>query len=628
MAKILPNNWIPADGMQLEPNAIEAILANANSLIIAGPGSGKTELLAQKACFLLQTGRCPKPKKILAISFKVDAAYNLKDRVHRRCGATLSKRFDSFTFDAFAKRILDRFYRGLPDAYKITDYDVNIAMSKEIENTFRGVDLNFFNTYSIEGSYEKFLVSLQLPLDGDALPTRVIRQVWQLLLNKRPTDLSFGMIMRLAELIVSTNPLVKKYIQLNYSHIFLDEFQDTTFAQFDFLNTCFFGSRLNFTAVGDDKQSIMAYAGARPDIFDRFNEKYSAQEIRLTMNWRSAPKLVRFQNFLVTELLRKPAVAVSSDQWPPDAGEAQMCFFDAPAAEQQFLLAQIRHWMHIDNLKPRDICILVKQRVTEYTKNLTDYLTANGIPARDETELQALLVEPVPVFMVNLIEVIFSGKYGRPYDEVLKFIRYVHQSYGDEETIRLNRRVLQFIKDLRNEYVNQNIALSSDRIAQIMKKSANFVGQSRIREAFPQYKRGKYLRNLLGQLLKILSEQQDSTGNMLSVINSLRGNESIPVMTAHKSKGLEFHTVVFIGLEDSAFWTYNDQKISDNNLVFVALSRAKMRAVFTFCTLRYLKDELRVQTSNSIRQIHDLIINYPDVKVIGTTQQSTEHVEL
>ena len=66
-------------------------------------------MLAQRADFLLRTGTCRYPKRILAISFKVDASKNLKERVQRRCGSDLASRFDSYTFHAFAKRIIDRF---------------------------------------------------------------------------------------------------------------------------------------------------------------------------------------------------------------------------------------------------------------------------------------------------------------------------------------------------------------------------------------------------------------------------------------------------------------------------------------------------------------------------------------
>jgi hypothetical protein len=67
--------WRPADGITLEPNALRAVQERARNVVVAaGPGAGKTELLAQRADFLLTTGGCLYPKRILAISFKVHAA--------------------------------------------------------------------------------------------------------------------------------------------------------------------------------------------------------------------------------------------------------------------------------------------------------------------------------------------------------------------------------------------------------------------------------------------------------------------------------------------------------------------------------------------------------------------------
>src|SRR5215468_11328786 len=99
--------WRPVGVESLEPAAERAVRSSSNTVVVAGPGAGKTELLAQRACFLLQTGTCEWPFRILAISFKRDAARNLGDRVRLRCGHELSARFDSFTFDSFAKRLVD-----------------------------------------------------------------------------------------------------------------------------------------------------------------------------------------------------------------------------------------------------------------------------------------------------------------------------------------------------------------------------------------------------------------------------------------------------------------------------------------------------------------------------------------
>ncbi|MEG2200067.1 MAG: UvrD-helicase domain-containing protein, partial [Anaerovorax sp.] len=70
MKIILPEKWVPCDGVVLEEKAECAVRCDSHVLVIAGPGAGKTELLAQKATYLLQTNLCREPQKILAISFK------------------------------------------------------------------------------------------------------------------------------------------------------------------------------------------------------------------------------------------------------------------------------------------------------------------------------------------------------------------------------------------------------------------------------------------------------------------------------------------------------------------------------------------------------------------------------
>ena len=98
------SSWGPIDGFVIN-ETVERIIKEKfeNLSILAGPGSGKTELLAQRANYLLQTGACKSPQKILALSFKVDAATNIKNRVYSRCGRVLSQRFNSSTFARFRK---------------------------------------------------------------------------------------------------------------------------------------------------------------------------------------------------------------------------------------------------------------------------------------------------------------------------------------------------------------------------------------------------------------------------------------------------------------------------------------------------------------------------------------------
>jgi DNA helicase-2/ATP-dependent DNA helicase PcrA len=267
---VRPSHWIPVGVESLEPIAERAVRASSNTLVVAGPGAGKTELLAQRACFLLQTGQCHWPFRILAISFKRDAARNLGDRVRLRCGEELSARFDSFTFDSFAKRLVDHFRNGLPEPWRPTkDYELKLA------------DV-------------KWKPSARIAEEPEANT-----ELWKKFVQgKKPSWMNFPMLSVLAEHILVLNPSVLKVLRRTYRYVFLDEFQDTTDLQYQLVKTAFLGSDAVLAAVGDPKQRIMLWAGALSGIFRHFKEDFDARVLRPTVNYRSAPELIRIQGIL------------------------------------------------------------------------------------------------------------------------------------------------------------------------------------------------------------------------------------------------------------------------------------------------------------------------------------------
>lgn len=297
MKIVHPDKWLPCDGISLEEAADTAVrCSDRHVLVVAGPGAGKTELLAQKAAFLFQTNQCREPQKILAISFKTDAAQNLKERVEKRCGTDIKGRFVSMTYDAFAKNILDHFLYALPDELRpATDYLVNDP--DIIDAAFHCAGFknpNGFTQSRLKTEYDDILSRISLPLTGDGLG----HKVWPLLLkgfNGNKATLTFKMIMMLAMYIIETNPYIKQALQMTYSFVFLDEFQDTTAIQYAFVKECFWNSGTKVTSVGDNKQRIMVWAGAVKTIFNDFYRELNPKCIRLIMNHRSAPRLVALQ---------------------------------------------------------------------------------------------------------------------------------------------------------------------------------------------------------------------------------------------------------------------------------------------------------------------------------------------
>jgi len=596
--------WEPSDNMNLEDNALITAKSDYNTLVVAGPGAGKTELLAQRASFLLETNKCVYPKKILAISFKRDAAYNLNNRVEKRCGEKLSKRFDSLTFDAFSKLILDQFYRGLPEGYKINyPYDV-VLNENEILDVYKAIDVNFHSTHSKNELLD--LHNKALPIDNAGVDNRIKLQVWKQLVDKKSSSLSFKMIMRLAQLIINSNPRVKSYLQETYSHIFLDEFQDTTFLQFDFLSSCFKGSDALFTAVGDDKQRIMLWAGAKPDIFDAYIKEYKAKDLFLEMNFRSAPRLVELQNHLISKLLNKTDLVKASSKWDKNKGEAYVWIYENQQKETEHLFKEVKSWIENDELKPRDICILVKQQLSVYAGEIIDYFNANGIKARDENQLQDLLSDDLIVFILNTISLLSDKKSLDEKTQAINFLINTSSVYDDIEIVKLENKFNKFIKQLSRKDLE-----SKELVSEII----SFVSIDRIKANFPNYRNPTFLKDMLKQLSESLEKYIVESENIYEAVQKLLGKDSVPIMTIHKSKGLEYNSIIFVGLEDGAFWSFKNQADEDKCAFFVALSRAEERVAFTFSKTR--KNKWGTEKKQSAK---DIYVIFEELKKSGVVE--------
>ncbi|MBJ2124362.1 UvrD-helicase domain-containing protein [Flavobacterium sp. IB48] len=599
MKPIKTDEWIPADGLELEKNAHNVATEVKNSLVVAGPGAGKTELLAQKACFLLQTNTCRYPHKILAISFKRDAASNLKERVRLRCGDELSKRFDSLTFDSFAKQILDRFLSALPDTFRLVpEYDI-LLNEKSVLEYYRAEDIDFYGSTNKDKIIK--LHNVQLPFSKDSSEEVLKGKVWSRMM--RESKLSFIMVMRLAEYIMVSNPKIRSYLQQTYQFVFLDEFQDTTEIQYDFFKSCFLGSSSFFTAVGDDKQRIMIWAGARKTVFEDFINEMGAERIPLNMNFRCAPRLVTLLNHLTKHLLGKDDLALPSPKWREDQGECQVWIFENPESEMEILFKDIQKWINEDGIDPRCICILVKQQLDVYAGELIDFFNQNGIKARDENVLQDVLTQELCNYVIDTLYVIFKNKSGNAKENAFNFLRNLHTELEDEQLLKLEIALSGFIKGLREKW-NKN-GLSEDQVKSLIDEIIEFAGIDRIRANYPHYKNIVEFNRILGLLKAELIKDYLSVNDMCEALDMVMGKDTIPVMTIHKSKGLEYHTVVFIGLEDGAFWSFDRQPDEDKCAFFVALSRAKEKVMFTLSKKRTGRFGEQKQSINKIKVIFD-----------------------
>ena len=581
-----PEEWTPSPGIILDDSALRIVRANENQIVLAGPGSGKTELLAQRAMYLLQTGLCAPPQRILALSFKVDAAANLRQRVRRRCGSELAERFDSATFDAFAKSLVDRFREALP-AWCRPERGYQIFFANDVDWTefLRGLA----PPPDVGPAREAFATSktalsrISLLPEEEPNPTKMRGWVLKEWIKRQISrnELTFDLLRLLARTVIEYNPSIVNAIRLTYSHVFLDEYQDTTKIQFDTVAKLFAGTTTNITAVGDTKQRIMTFAGAQAEVFTWAAEQFNASPRYLQVNHRSNERLVKLINSVATALEPDAVPARATRQDPVPRDWATYLQFDTADQESNWIATKIHEGLQA-GLRPADFAVLTRIRVDRVEARLGPALAQHEIPYLNEARqfegvaLQDLLPEPVMLAIQALVCLGLGRRGPEIYDTVREFFGalFATSAADPNQAIQLDDRIKNFVSEIARDL---KASPHSDAPA-VVERWLQKLGAENIQRAFPKL-RGPYFQKYLKALLAYVEEISQSAQGWSDIGAELLGGDRVRLMTIHKSKGLEFHTVFFVGIDSRS---YRDMDGDEMNSFFVALSRARERIFFTY----------------------------------------------
>jgi superfamily I DNA/RNA helicase len=587
---VSPEEWKPTPGITLEGTALEVVRSPSSISVLAGPGAGKTELLAQRAAFLLNTGICPPPRRILAIAFKVDAARNLRDRVAQRCEPETASRFESLTLHAFAKRTLDQFREALDLSLLPTpDYKV-IFPNRDSWDEFQRIEADDHpEAHAYNFAQASDILSVRLPDFNEHNPSTqelVRRRWWEVNLGRRPSTLSFDMIMLLATHIVRSEPAVKNAIARTYSHVFLDEFQDVTGQQYDLFREIFHGTKTIVTAVGDTKQAIMGWAGALPSIFDKFDQDFDAVNRKLLFNFRSNAAIVDLINALSSLVTEEELVRTESGRRdaapPPDALEGWI--FPDRNSEGDALAAFVRDSLASDPaLRPHDFAILTRLRADAVETRMAPFFAANGLRLRNEARslgpisIQDTLKEPVFLFITALLKMTHGVRDGGPFQVARDLIASLDGL--DVSTDKGAARSLRAVQDLVAAVTVITDGRAPSEVAPQDLTALAFTEERKdqLARTFKDYQNREHLDSVIAAFALFYAECSDGAASWAAAIANLEGRDSVKLMTIHKSKGLEYHTVIFTEFNDDTFWNNAD----DVNVFFVALSRARERIRFS-----------------------------------------------
>jgi superfamily I DNA/RNA helicase len=521
-----PGEWMPSAGLTLEPNAETACRElDRNVAVTAGPGAGKTELLAQRAAFLLHTNSCPYPLRILAISFKADAAANLSARVRERVPPDLASRLDSHTFHAFSLRLIERF--------------------RPVLSGLSALDARF-------------------TIGNDRIPR---------------TQITFQDFVPLATEILEQNALVLAGLRATYSHVFLDEFQDCTASQYTLVRQAFHGTGTILTAVGDTKQRIMGWAGAVDGITETFAIDFQAARLSLYQNFRSQPLLRRMQNRMVAVM--DPAAAIPEENLRGNGGEIRI----VSAADEWQEAAQITAWIRSliwSDTPASQIAVLFRNQPERYGLALSKTFENAGIPSRNDQELQDLAVQPLTKMLVAYLETLAGIRNPASYARLHRSKLFEGQDEDQHFRIRVSWDAhLQHVRDL----VQSNSNGLSDRLLldDVADGFLRFFGAPAIAALAPEYESPGRAEQITRDVIDRIGEMLASGSAPAESLELLAAESGVRVMSIHKSKGLEFDAVVIPAVEHEMFLGDHDEARA---AFFVGVSRARSNLLLTYASTR------------------------------------------
>lgn len=523
---------MPTDGFSLEPNALTAVKElDANVAVAAGPGAGKTELLAQRANFLFTTGACPDPHRIIAISFKVDAATNLRQRVAERCGANSARRFDSYTFHAFARQIIARHRPHVADKVP-PNFRVGPGRS------------------AVQLHYDDLLPRAHDVLDRDPTATAIIQQA--------------------------------------YDFAFFDEFQDCTDEQYALIHRLFVDTAIRTTAVGDRKQRIMGFAHAKQDAMADYIADFHAAERPIYLNHRSALRLRRVQNAAVKtmdpnaasddQLLATPIV----DGVPAEDGEVRVLQF-ATAAEEGANLADRIEADIANGTPPSEIAILAARTPAQHCEYLIYLLSAREIPVRDERAAQDAFAEPVGELLLGAARLLILGHSPEDYMRLSRFMTL--NCVDERQASRRRRRLDDFLSATRQDQRDGAVAWEEpSQFTQVLYAFLRVCERQFLSQLSVEYADDHELDLRAKRAIEVINVAIRDADTTAAAVTQLNADDAVRLMTVHKSKGLEFDHVYFVAIENQNY--FGDDLEDERATFFVGITRARKKLVLTYAQFR------------------------------------------
>lgn len=609
------------------------------ALIIAGAGSGKTRVLTYRIAHLLKQG--VRPSTILALTFTNKAAREMKERIAAVVGENMARYLWMGTFHSVFARMLRTEHEilGYPSNFTIYDSADSKSLIKTIIKSL-GLDDKTYKPGTVAGRISMAKNNLITPnVYANNAEIRLVDknmkmpQIAEIYREYVKRSFLSG-AMDFDDLLLKTNMLfrdhpeiLQKYLD-RFDYVLVDEYQDTNYAQYLIVKKLA-SKNNNICVVGDDAQSIYSFRGARIENILNFKTDYPDHKIfKLEQNYRSTQTIVNAANSIIAKNKKQIPKTVFSELEP---GKPIKVFSALTDNEEGFMVVQeIAETQLRDHYKNSDYAILYRtnaqSRIFEEAlrKRNIPYKIYGGLSFYQRKEIKDLLA----YFRLTI----------NPADnEALKrIINFPARGIGSTTLDKLEEAAVtgetSIWKIIENSATNNPAGLNKGTAAKVLNFVSliqKFQAISVENDAFNTAKIIAAESGILVELHKDKSPEDVSrfeniqellngiqefslnaleTGEPAKLANYLEDvalltdqdnekdedRDKVTLMTVHSAKGLEFKNVFVVGLEEDLFPSlrqgekHTDEALEEERrLFYVALTRAKQNAWFTYANQRY-----------------------------------------
>ncbi len=647
---------------------------NGPTMVIAGAGSGKTRVLTYRIAHLMQKG--VSPFSILALTFTNKAAREMKDRIARITGESEAKNLWMGTFHSVFARILryEAEKIGYPSNFTIYDTDDAKSLLKSIIKEFNLDDKIYkpgmvysriSNAKNNLISASAYLNNVSIQADDRQMRLPKLGEIYKQyeLRCFKAAAMDFDDLLFKTNILLRDSPEVLYKYQTRFSHILVDEYQDTNYAQYLIIKKLA-ARHENICVVGDDAQSIYAFRGADIDNIRKFKSDYpDVQIFKLEQNYRSTKTIVNVSNKVIDKNKIKEEKVLWTEN---DSGEKVKVFRALSDNEEGSLVASdIFARIQQNQLPYSSFAILYRTNAQSRSfeealrKRNIDYRIYGGLSFYQRKEVKDLLA----YFRLTI----------NPADEeaLKRVINYPARGIGKTSLEKLlvlanenNLSIWDVLENL-NRFRNDFNAGSLSKLhefstmiksfgAMLFTHSAydlgNHIAQSSgmLKELFSDHTPegvGRYenLLELLNGLKEFTEKSHQTTPDNLPTLDEYmqdialltdadKENENkntVSLMTIHLSKGLEFPYVYIVGLEEglfpSQFSTGSPADLEEERrLFYVALTRAEKCVTLSYALSRYRWGQLtNCEPSRFFDDLDPALVDMPKIKQEPSIQRNT-----